>query len=142
MSIIRPVLTCFTIAAIPAACVLARDKPSAPARQNVESLTTVKKEYEEASKAWSSEFKAAYTRAKDIGKERGFKSNKPFLKAQFSPRFLSIAESFKDSKWRETIGKGMSKEYEQEQVARAERAKIELEGLRKALRNHYSDFYN
>jgi thiol-disulfide isomerase/thioredoxin len=53
-----------------------------------------------------------------------------------------FAGSFKDAQWRETMGKGMTREFELEQTAMAERSKIELEGLRKALRENYSDLYN
>ena len=60
--------------------------------QGAESFETVKKEFQDARKAFSTEFRAAYEEAKKNGKEKDFKFDKPHPAALFSPRFLAIAE--------------------------------------------------
>ena len=89
MSILRTLLTAFAIVATPASCLLAQDKPVAP---RTDSFQALKKEYLDASNAWSKEYMAAYNEAKKNGPDKAFKYDKPSPGASYSPRFLAIAE--------------------------------------------------
>ena len=88
----RRILMFFAVAALPAACVLAQDKPSTVAAPATGSFAQLKTEYQDASKAWSKELMAAYNEAKKNDKTKAFKYDKPSPAASFSPRFLAIAE--------------------------------------------------
>ncbi len=96
MSNNRRILTVFAIAAFPAACVLAQEKPTTVAAPAPGALATLKAEYQAASKAWSTEYLAAYNAAKKAGKDKEFKFDKPSPAPLFSPRFLAIAEQSPD----------------------------------------------
>ncbi len=68
-----------------------------PANAGPESIESVKKEYEDAIKAWSADRRAAYDEFQKKGIGATFKFDKPAPAALFSPRFLAIAEQNPDS---------------------------------------------
>jgi thiol-disulfide isomerase/thioredoxin len=92
MNILRPMLTAFVMAALPGSWAVSEDRPAANAAPGGESFETVNKEYEEASKAWSTAYRAARAEARKKGLEQEFNFEKPHPSAVFSPRFLAIAE--------------------------------------------------
>ena len=61
-------VTALAIVALPASCALAQDKPAADAPRS-ESFETVKKEFLDARKAYSTEMRAAYEEAEGLAKE-------------------------------------------------------------------------
>ncbi len=241
MSLMRPVLTWFTISALLASFAFAQDSTTARASEKAESFETLKEEYEEALRARSARMRAAYEQAKRERKEKELKLDSPLPFAVFSPRFLAIAErdpegakatdalkltlvtsagpkqgipletrakaikilrdyyvmkpsiagflkivvrysddsskalvaeviarnpdrrvqlaayreqvafregsvrlaeSLKDPKWRKLFGMGISKEFEQDQIVKAAKAKVEIENIKKILRESYSDLYD
>ena len=84
-------LALFAGAALPA--LAGENQPGA--RQANSSFVELKKSFEEASKAYSEEWRAAYAVAKKKGDEaaRSFKFEKPGPGPAFSPRFLAVAEN-------------------------------------------------
>jgi thiol-disulfide isomerase/thioredoxin len=91
MTVMRLVLAVLMIAALPAFCALAQEKAASQAAPSAMSLVALKKEYETASKTWSTDFDAAYQHAKKNAKDTVFRFDKPRPDADFSPRFLAIA---------------------------------------------------
>jgi thiol-disulfide isomerase/thioredoxin len=92
MTIMRSIATAFAIFFLPASYGNAQDNPPAPAPQGEASFQAVNKEYEAAVETWSAEYEAGYQAAKKTAKEGGFRFEKPYPSAAFSPRFLAIAE--------------------------------------------------
>ena len=92
MRIILVVTSALAIVVLPAACVLAQDKPSTPAPQSAESFEAVKKEHMAASMKWVKAREAEFEQAKKDGKEKGFEFFKGAPGPLFAPRFLAIAE--------------------------------------------------
>jgi len=88
---VRPLLIAL-IVALPASWAPAQDTPVRHAPQGAESFETLKKEYRAATESWKIEYLAARDEARKNGKEKDFKFGKPHPGAQFSPRFLAIAE--------------------------------------------------
>lgn len=94
MRMTRSLVAALVILVIPSVRALADDKPAAaaPAPKEEDALAALKKEYQDASRAWSKEAVAALEEARKQGKEKSFKYDKPSPGAEFSPRFLEIAE--------------------------------------------------
>ena len=91
MNPLRPVLTVVVFAVLPGSWAWSQDKPAPRLSPVGEAVQTVKKEFQEASKACAAH-RAAEVEAKKQGKEESFRFDKPDPSAIFSPRFLAIAE--------------------------------------------------
>jgi thiol-disulfide isomerase/thioredoxin len=63
-------------------------------------------------------------------------------RAAYCDVLVRLADRLEDPKRREFLEKLESKDALNDRVARAEKAKVELEGLRKTLRENYGDLYN
>ena len=71
MNVARPSLTSLAILALSASAVLAQDKPSSqPAPQAIDSLETLKKEFNEARDAHVTQLRAAFEEARKMGMRR------------------------------------------------------------------------
>jgi thiol-disulfide isomerase/thioredoxin len=92
MNIMRPLSAVLVVVSLSLAAVWAQDKGAAPAPQGAETYEAVKKEYTDAARAWSKEYRAAREEAKKNGKDEPFHFDKPLPDAKFAPRFLAIAE--------------------------------------------------
>src|SRR5271166_6730789 len=92
MNIMRPLSAVFVVVSLSLAAVRAQDKGAAPAPQGAETFEAVKKEYSDAARTWSKEYRAAREEAKKNGKDEPFHFDKPLPDAKFAPRFLAIAE--------------------------------------------------
>jgi thiol-disulfide isomerase/thioredoxin len=93
MTILRPMLTVFVIAALPGPWALSQGQHAPNSPQRGESFPSVKLEYDEALEAWLIANRAARDVAKANGQERDFTFDQPSPDEVFSPRFLAIAES-------------------------------------------------
>jgi thiol-disulfide isomerase/thioredoxin len=92
MNIMRPLSAVFVVVSLSLAAVRAQDKGAAPAPQGAETFEAVNKEFMDAYRAWSKEYRAAWEEAKKNGKDEPFHFDKPRPGAKFAPRFLAIAE--------------------------------------------------
>ena len=92
MNIMRPLSAVFVVVSLSLAPVRAQDKGAAPAPQGAETYEVVKKEYTDAVRTWSKEYRAAREEAKKNGKDEPFHFDKSLPDARFAPRFLAIAE--------------------------------------------------
>jgi thiol-disulfide isomerase/thioredoxin len=92
MRFYRIMMIVFTIVAVCPLIVLAEEKSSVRVAEKADSFAVLNKELDGARKAWMKERAAAYAQARANGKDKGFKFDKPFPSASFSPRFLAIAE--------------------------------------------------
>jgi thiol-disulfide isomerase/thioredoxin len=93
MTILRPMQTMFLLAALPGPWALSQEQHAPNSPKGGESFASVKKEYDEASKAWLIANRAARDVAKAKGHDRDFTFDQPSPDEVFSPRFLAIAES-------------------------------------------------
>ena len=92
MNIMRPLSAVFVVVSLSLAAVRAQDKGAAPAPQGAETYEAVKKEYTDAVRAWSKEYRAVREEAKKNGKDEPFHFDKLLPDVKFAPRFLAIAE--------------------------------------------------
>jgi hypothetical protein len=90
MSLKRTMTIPLTIVALTTAYAAAQDKPATQAPTSPESVDAVVKEWKEIGKKFYAEQGAAREAAKKQGK--AFKSDKSTPRAEFSRRFLAIAE--------------------------------------------------
>jgi thiol-disulfide isomerase/thioredoxin len=90
MSLKCTMMTSLTIAALSTAYVAAQDKPAKEAATSPQSFAAVLQEWKDVAKKFYAEEGAAREAAKKQG--RVFKSDKSTPKAEFSRRFLAIAE--------------------------------------------------
>ena len=94
MSILRPSVMTLAFLSMPTPSALAQDKPAptnAPAR--VETVESLKKEFQKARSAHVTELCAAIQEFRKKGTEKNFKFNKEPPRWHFSRRFLAIAEN-------------------------------------------------
>ncbi len=92
MNTTRPLSAVFVVVSLLLAAVRAQDKGAAPAPRGAETFEAVQKEYADAVRAWSKEYRAAREEAKKNGKDEPFHFDKPLPDTKFSRRFLAIAE--------------------------------------------------
>jgi thiol-disulfide isomerase/thioredoxin len=88
----RPILSACVIVTFFTPFARSQDKPAASPPHGDTSYVALEKEYNEATTAWSKEYRAAYDLAKKSGKDKEFKFDKPSPDPLFSPRFLAIVE--------------------------------------------------
>jgi thiol-disulfide isomerase/thioredoxin len=96
MSIVRRLGMVFLSVAVSCSPLRADDKTAAAGQPSRDSFEAVNKEYEDATAAYSAEFRAAQEEARKKGAEKGFKFGKRFPGATFAPCFLAIAERSPD----------------------------------------------
>ena len=91
MNIMRPLSAVFVVVALSLADVRAQERGAAPAPPGAETFEAAKKEYMDAYRTWSKEYRAALEEAKKNGKDEPFHFDKPQPDAKYAPRFLAIA---------------------------------------------------
>ena len=77
MNIMRPLFAVFVGVSLSLTAVRAQDKGAAPAPQGAETYEAVKKQYTDAVRTWSKEYRAAIEEAKKNGKDEPFHFDKP-----------------------------------------------------------------
>ena len=82
MNIMRPLSAIFVVVSLSLAAVRAQDKAAAPARQGAETYEAVNKEYTDAARSWSKEYRVLREEARKNGKDEPFHFDKPLPDAK------------------------------------------------------------